>query len=375
MTWRLDSRLEEALWAAARGRLPPAALSGTALRAAIVERTLRYTSERSRLHETLAGNPAAADLAARALFFTVADAAKVLIPLTELDRVGLLGEHQLRVLDLGAGAGAMTLGLADFLARRGQQSRLDATLVDVDRSALELAADAVAAFVPDARIRVNAADVAAIELQGSFDLVLMGTVLNELPAAAQLPLVEKAIRALAPGGSLVVIEPALRETTRALHLLRDQLLMDDRAQVFAPCTRTVAPCPALADEADWCHEDRAVELPPRARQLAQATGLRTGGMKFSYLVLRQTPAAQMPHLQHQPLRVVSAPLKSKGKHELYVCSDQGRQLVRLLRRRRSTDNRAFERARRGDLLITQSPLAEQIDADTVLKLRHLSGDD
>jgi ribosomal protein RSM22 (predicted rRNA methylase) len=50
-------------------------------------------------------------------------------------------------------------------------------------------------------------------------------------------------------------------------------------------------------------------------------------------------------------RVVSEPLESKGKRELYGCSDDGRVKLRLLRRHRTDANRAFERARRGDVLI------------------------
>src|SRR5439155_17805257 len=88
------------------------------------------------------------------------------------------------------------------------------------------------------------------------DLVVMGTLLNELPAEARLSLVQRALAAVSPDGAVIVIEPALRETSRALHELRDAVLAGGHGFVFAPCTRTCAPCPALADPDDWCHEDR-----------------------------------------------------------------------------------------------------------------------
>ena len=51
--------------------------------------------------------------------------------------------------------------------------------------------------------------------------------------------------------------------------------------MFAPCTRTLAPCPMLANPDDWCHEDREVALPPRTAELARLTHLRDSGLKFS----------------------------------------------------------------------------------------------
>ena len=85
----------------------------------------------------------------------------------------------------------------------------------------------------------------------------------------------------------IVVEPALRETARDLHEVRDQVLGRGLGHVFAPCTRRAAPCPMLADPRDWCHEERPLDLPPRALALAINTGLRDGAMKFAYLVVRR----------------------------------------------------------------------------------------
>ncbi|MDB4958277.1 MAG: Ribosomal small subunit Rsm22, partial [Myxococcales bacterium] len=141
-------------------------------------------------------------------------------------------------------------------------------------------------------------------------------------------------------------------TSRALHELRDAVLAGSHATVFAPCTRTSAPCPMLLDPNDWCHEDRAVQLPPRTAELARLTHLRDSGLKLSYLVLRRDARPLVPTAG--AWRIVSAPMPAKGKLELYGCSDAGRIPIRLLRRHRSDDNRVFERARRGDVLVTDA---------------------
>jgi ribosomal protein RSM22 (predicted rRNA methylase) len=185
----------------------------------------------------------------------------------------------------------------------------------------------------------------------TYDLVVAGNVLNELDPASRLALVERALAGLADGGALILIEPALRQTTRDLHRVRDDVLAAGLAHVFAPCTRATAPCPALARERDWCHEDRPLALPPRAARLAQATGLRDSGMKFSYLVLRRAADPLVAAPARAALRVVSEPKRLKGRRECIGCGDSGWVSLRLLSRRRSAANRAYERLRRGDVVL------------------------
>jgi len=363
-TFEVPVLVEEALHAAARRQLPAALCGGAALTAAVVDRSRRYTSEREKLAAPGGGAKGSqADLAARALFFSIADAAKVHLPLGELAGGALPGpagfgeRDELRVLDLGAGCGAMTIGLCTWLAGRGK-GRVRATLVDHDADALaiakdaieivarELGVDVVASFVPSEVERSETGSKDA----GRYDLVLAGSVINEL--ADPLPLVRHMVRALAPGGVAIVIEPALRETSRALHHVRDALVAEGAAAVLAPCTRKTAPCPALLDERDWCHEHRPLQLPPRTRQLAHVTGLRDGDMKLAYLTLCRPADAPPPP---PAWRVVSDPHASKGKLELTLCGAPGWVPARLLKRHRSAANRPLERAHRGDVLTFDPP--------------------
>ncbi len=251
------------------------------------------------------------------------------------------------------GCGALSLGIAARIAEP-----LELTLLDRDADALAIATGALRRCAPHARATAITTDAIRAALPPA-DLVVLGSVLNELPAAARLPLIDRALAAIADDGAVIAIEPALRETTRALHEVRDAVLARGGAHVFAPCTRRGAPCPALADPADWCHEDRAVELPPRLAELARVTHLRDSGLKFSYLVLRRAPTP-LVDAAGTAWRVVSAPHAPKGKLELYGCSDDGRVELRLLRRNRAEPNRAFERADRGDVLVVRG--AEITDA-------------
>jgi ribosomal protein RSM22 (predicted rRNA methylase) len=375
MTWIVPVELEEAVYAAARDVVGDSSLATGALTKAIVDRSKRYTSERDRL---AAPADRTADLAARAAFFTIADAMKIGIPLGELAGRGALPPRRpLRVLDLGAGCGAMSLGiLASLVTDATGEAAFAIIAIDRDVDALRIAGGAVRRFAEQrqviAGVTTRAADVATTSLPAS-DLVVIGSVLNELAPAARIELVQRALAVTEQAGAVIIIEPALREASRALHELRDDILRAGAGHVFAPCTRRGAPCPMLAHADDWCHEDRAVTLPPRTAELARLTHLRDSGLKFSYLVLRHSsePLVEAAHAW----RVVSAPFPAKGKLEVFGCSDAGHVSLRLLKRNRSDANRAFERARRGDVLIVDAPVGERVELgrDTVVDRREPAG--
>ncbi|HEY0193899.1 MAG TPA: small ribosomal subunit Rsm22 family protein, partial [Kofleriaceae bacterium] len=320
------------------------------------------------------------DLAARAAFFTVADAMKIAIPLGELAGRGALpAARRLRLVDLGAGCGAMALGAVVALA--GEPAiAIDITAIDRDGPALTIARAAITELARRRGVAVTIAtrddDVARGALPPA-DLITMGTVLNELAPAARLELVRRALAALADDGALIIIEPALRDTSRALHELRDAVLAVGAAHVFAPCTRTIAPCPALADPSDWCHEDRPLQLPRRTAELARLTHLRDGGMKFAYLVLRKAPLGLVDDAAHA-WRVVSAPMPAKGKLEVIGCNLAGRLPIRLLRRHRAAGNRGMERADRGDVLMIAGDASAdrlEVTADTAVERRDCAAND
>ncbi len=253
------------------------------------------------------------------------------------------------------------------------------TAIDRDAAALGIAATSVrdlAARRSSGTTIATRVDDATRARLSEADLIVMGTLVNELEDADRIALVERAIGALSPDGSVIIIEPALRETSRALHAIRDAVLASGAAHVFAPCTRQAAPCPALADPSDWCHEDRAVTLPPRTAELARLTHLRDGGLKFSYLVLRR----EARRLAEEPnaWRVVGAPRAQKGKVEVMGCSEAGRVPLRLLRRNRTAQNRELERADRGEVMIVDAASdgeRVEIESTTTVTRRDPSTDD
>jgi SAM-dependent methyltransferase len=268
----------------------------------------------------LVGTPYLADPALRAEY------ARDIAPRTEAALARVLAEvydargaaPPGRAIDLGAGTGAAGRVLR---ARFGEAFEV----VAVDRTA------------GPGLVRANlAVELPAVE--GRFDLVVAAHLLNELfvdrDPGERVALRARRVRAwstlLAPNGVLILIEPALRETSRELLAVRDQVLAAG-LYVVAPCFWT-GPCPALALERDWCHDAAPVPSKPR--------------VDFSYLVLRAEPVPLAPTLN----RVVSDPMPEKGRLRLFVCGPQGRHPLIRLTRYRSRENATLDRATRGAAL-------------------------
>ncbi len=223
-----------------------------------------------------------------------------------------------RILDVGSGPAPAALAARDLL---GGQT----TCFDLSEPAL-------------AEARALGVQRTSSELpQEEFDLTVAANVLSELPDALAL------VRKLT--GTIVLIEPALRETGRALLRLRDALLAEGFA-ALAPCL-TQKPCPALASAKDWCTAELRWTPPRYFRQLAEATGLRADELlSFAPLILSRTAPAPEPGVW----RVVGVPPPEKGKKRVWVCSDEGRVALGRLDRHASADNAQFDELSRGDLV-------------------------
>jgi len=189
---------------------------------------------------------------------------------------------------------------------------------------------------------------------GAFDLVILANSLNELfrsatdPIARRVTLLESLLDALSPDGTCVIVEPALRETTRDLHHVRDRLVSARRATVYSPCLHE-QPCPALARPDDWCHEERPWSPPLMLQAIDREAGYIKDALKFSYLILRKdglTVAERGPDVY----RVVSEMMVMKGDRRAWLCNETGRPLVGRLDKARSEANASLDRWHRGAIV-------------------------
>ncbi|HSM92551.1 MAG TPA: small ribosomal subunit Rsm22 family protein [Anaeromyxobacteraceae bacterium] len=274
-------------------------------------------------------------------------------PTSYLQARGVLSELPRRpraVLDLGSGPGPMAFAALDAGA---------AEVIAADRSAKalatarELAREAGEPLSTREWNPTRSRPLAELAAGKRPDVVLMGHALNELfrgegEDARRADLLEEALGLVAPGGSLVVVEPALRDTSRALLRVRDLLVARGYA-LRAPCLFRGA-CPALARETDWCHAERPVEPPPLVAQVAKAAGLRREAVKMSYLVVAPKGEAWAEPPPGRVFRIVSEPLPSKGRLRYMGCGPEGRMGLALQEKHVTDANRRFERLLRGDVI-------------------------
>lgn len=362
----IDARPLDPRWVELVSQLAPRVLGredrrGASLAASVARLSELYTRERGAIG---LANEA---IAARLRFFLLRDLPKIQGPLAELAAVGALPRNEnWRVIDVGAGLGTTSLGVAELARRAGVES-VDVVALERDAGALDvfaaLAREAErAGLVAPLRIDARRLDLEGTELSRlpRADLVVVGLTLNELfldrePAAA-LDAREAMLRQLASrldeGGSLVVVEPALRGPTRELMALRDRFAADaGPPHVFAPCLRD-RPCPLLARERDWCHDQLAFALPDALAALAEDAGLRGERLTYAYLTLRNDTRRLWDLAARDPraYRIVGGPVASKGKSEWDACGADALLRLRRLDRERAASNEALDTAARGTLL-------------------------
>jgi ribosomal protein RSM22 (predicted rRNA methylase) len=274
-----------------------------------------------------------------------------------------------RILDVGSGPGTAVLAVLDWVARSAMGPMRPLECVAIDRSPMALSdcarlweAYVSLAPIPGAELRTVCENVERTSpwkrwdrYSGEpFDLIVLANTLGELftsardPLASRVALVGSLLDLLAPAGTLMIVEPALRDTSRALHCLRDRLLENKVCTVYSPCLHEHH-CPALANAKDWCHEERPWEPPAVVSAIDRAVGLIKDALKFSYLLLRKD-GRTIVRRGTDVYRVVSELREMKGEKRAWLCNETGRPEVGRLDRMRSESNAAFDEWRRGAIV-------------------------
>jgi ribosomal protein RSM22 (predicted rRNA methylase) len=264
------------------------------------------------------------------------------------EALGELPQRPRSVLDLGSGPGPLAFAALDAGAS-------EVTAADRSKPALALAR-ALAAEAGEALAtrEWDPTRKGAGLPEGTYDLVTMGHVLNELYGAGdeavkpRAALLEQVLGQVRRGGSLLVMEPALRETSRLLLKVRD-VLVERGYALRAPCLYRGA-CPALVKESDWCHAERNWQMPRVVEELARAAGLHKEALKMSYLVVAPKGEGWPQPRPERLFRIVSEPLEGKGRQRYIGCGPEGRLGLALQEKHRTERNERFFKLHRGDVI-------------------------
>jgi ribosomal protein RSM22 (predicted rRNA methylase) len=163
----------------------------------------------------------------------------------------------------------------------------------------------------------------------SYDLVVFGHVLNELPDALRKDIVALAWQRCS--GVLLIVEPGTSAAFPIVKAMREYLLELD-ASTLAPCAHD-RPCPLLND---WCHFPQRLERPSFQRRAKEASA-GWEESKFSYAAMARFPAdtAIWGRLIHQPH-------KQKNMVNLTVSSTDGIVDLQILKKHREAFRRASD---------------------------------
>src|SRR3990172_11563098 len=292
-------------------------------------------------------------------YFLPSNLYKIHIPLKELSLhpKEIFKKERLRVLDIGSGPGTATFGTLDFFSMKENRPILEFTAVD---HVAENLRDAEALFKDrspkEATLATLKSSIEKMEnlIKGQFDIIILSNLLNEVAhndaerIAKRVEILKSLItNFLSADGSCIIIEPALRETSREMLMVRNGLL-DEGLHIYSPCLMGDK-CPALENPKDWCHEDVPWEPPAIVKEVDRLTGLRKDSLKFSYLILREDGISLTDIYGEDSYKVVSEPLISKGKMEFYICGKGGRRLIARLDKDKTRMNKMFDDLRRGDI--------------------------
>ena len=345
-------------------------IQGGALAQAVANLSRLFTTARETLSPRYLDDPAHA--AAYRSYFLPVNLSKIQVLLDELpnDSATETPDRPMAVLDLGCGPGTGALALLDWLWHRSPEraKSLSVLAADVSQAPLQDTKRLWNAYCQEVGISSTGLRTIEGNLEhpfkgdlgkqivrgGPYDLIIMANCLNELfpasvdPPAERAMVVAQLLPFLAPHGTIMIVEPALRQTARALHHVRNHLLKQGVCTVFSPCLHEGA-CPALDRPDDWCHEERPWQTPPAIAAIDREVGFIKDALKFSYLLLRtdgRTIAMRSP----QTFRVVSELRELKGEKRAWLCNETGRPEVGRLDRKASPQNEAVDHWHRGAIV-------------------------
>lgn len=201
------------------------------------------------------------------------------------------------ILDLGCGPGSCGVAAAYRLRQLGMSG---IRLTGVDKSPGALAAMESfggAVLGADATVRTRIGDASRPETwpDGRFDLIVAGFVLNEMPqldAPALLRWFGELKARLAPGGLILILEPALRITAERLQRLSDAVAAGEMTRI-AP-ELDARPDPQLGAGEHWSHETRAWDAPASAEFVNRHLHRDLREVRFSFAAFSEASLGPLP---------------------------------------------------------------------------------
>jgi Mitochondrial small ribosomal subunit Rsm22. len=298
--------------------------------------------------------------------------------LHDLAQDGLL-KRRMRVLDVGAGPGSVSLAVIDFF-RRLDNCAVDLFSLEKYEENSEAYVNLVPAFAgtPD-RFAVGKPireDLTAKPaLPGNLDLIVFSNVLNEIDMTLEekADIVLHCARSMAPDGNLVIIEPADKDNSIAMRKLVAALI-DKGLGMYSPCSFIW--CSRCKPGECWSFEEKEritpTSLMEKVAETEEPYRFLNTDIKYSYAILRKDtltkekyrvpPKAKFARLSklkmHTGKRInvvaskMSGDLGDKKDHVFKICDGTTAQSVYVILPNYNImpENEALMKAKYGEVL-------------------------
>lgn len=280
-----------------------------------------------------------------------------------LSILGEIPREPRRVLDICSGPGAFALAAIKHGAS-------DVTTTDQNLAALQLGAEVCGRSGHALSIRQWNCRKNPLPLEGKFDVIILGHCLTELfPASEsnwnvkQMEFLSMLLNRLTPEGYLVVIDNSYLDTNRRILQMRDRLV-EKGIPVQAPCVWR-GECPALQTQNSPCYAQREFYKPYLIKEIQRAAEINLGSLKMSYVIFRN-PHAGWPTLDDKKYyRIISPPIESFHGNRFYLCGVDGKKNLGSRLEVISSEARAFEYLKRGELISIEDAHEQQNSLDII----------
>ena len=214
-------------------------------------------------------------------------------------------DRPVRLLDLGAGAGAAGFGAAAML----QRHQIQGWALDRSDYALSIHAE-LSAIAPAQSWQQERIDLRRQQKRKlpRMDLILLSFALNEMPATQEKAL-DFWLRRLHPRGVLLVLEPFSKDSISHLNRYRDRLVQETNYRILSPGT-PLPDYPML--QKDDCEYVREWQLPQSLRLLNHNLRRSIEVLKFCFLAIGSPGEIPLPPGASH-FRLVAPFLQVKGK--------------------------------------------------------------
>lgn len=284
--------------------------------------------------------------------------AKVIWIMNLIKNLSILNREKLRVLDLGCGEGAGSIGIYSVFGDKIKYFKG----IDNSYERLKYYDEFMKITETDFEsINMNINDVNNMNLN-EFDIIISSNLLYEIGIDKSIRFINKLLRKMNNDTILILVEPALKESSQILMNIRDDII---KKNFVIPCSHKGS-CPLILKDG-WCYKVLRWVY-PLFMEIINRKLFRDLRLKFSYLVIKK----EDEDIKNTFCFLSNTKIE-KGKYKNNFCSKDGIINCMLLKKELNDKNRIFKDIEHGDIGILENYLVKnkeliRITKDTEVKI-------